>query len=649
MTQRSLEPHPVTARAQRWVSSLATIRDGVMPPTSGAAAYRLPGGHPTLFAAIVRLLPRLILIVAIGLLLATLAIFAFRAVFDDRIYPAVVVGDVAVGGMTVDQASAAVERRAAALEQRTITFTWQGQTWTPTLAELGATVDVDTSVDEAHALGRDDNAVSRLGFTHALLRDDQVVPLRTTVDHGTLEQWFASVDADIDQGAVDANIVIDGTTVTVNPEQTGTMVDRDAATAVILRSIASLEPGSVALPTMVDRPAVTADDLKQPAASLQASLSAPVVVTFDGKKWDLAPADLVSFVRVEVATEGEHPDIAVSLDRGALATWLREGFSSEVNRPPVDARVAWDAEEGLVALDPSQDGAALRANAFADGVSGSFFDRQGPVEIPVITTKPAIDGNNLGALNINARLSRGDSNYGGQRWARDTNVEVATKLLNGTLVAPGEEFSFNGAIGEITKDKGYVESGVIVNGRASTDDGGGVCQVSTTVFRATIFAGLPITDWAEHTQRLGIYEQDGWTAGYDASILQWVGGDPAEWGDFKFVNDTGGYILVQSWTQYPYVIVEIYGNDDGRQVDISDAQVWEASSYPDDIEVIDDSLPAGSMWQSEWPRIPAEAVFTMTVTYADGSVNEQEFYSEYHGSGEVWTVSPDMAGQSPGA
>jgi len=282
-------------------------------------------------------------------------------------------------------------------------------------------------------------------------------------------------------------------------------------------------------------------------------------------------------------------------------------------------------------------------------VSNGFLSSSGPVDVPVVVTKPEIDSNNLEALKINSRLARGDSNYGGQRWQRDENIKVATDYLTGTLVRPGEEFSFNEAIGVINKERGFVESGVIVNGRASTGDGGGVCQVSTTVFRATIQAGLPITDWAEHTQRLPIYEQDGWTAGFDASILQWEGGDPAEWGDFKFLNDTGGYILIQSWVDYPYNIVEIYGNDDGREVQVSEATVWTGTEYPDDLEVVDESKPAGFMEQTEWPRLPAEAMFTVTVTYPDGTVREDEFYSEYHGNGNVWTVSPDMQGRSPAA
>ena len=156
-------------------------------------------------------------------------------------------------------------------------------------------------------------------------------------------------------------------------------------------------------------------------------------------------------------------------------------------------------------------------------------------------------------------------------------------------------------------------------------------------------------DWAEHTQRLPVYERDGWSAGFDASILQWQGGDPDEWGDFRFTNDTGGYLLVQAWTDYPYLFVEIYGNDDGRTVDISDASVWEDISVPADLEVVDASLPAGTMMQTEWPRMPAEAIFVMTVTYADGTTKEQEFSSYYEGNGNVWTVSPDMAGSSPAA
>jgi vancomycin resistance protein YoaR len=638
MRQRSLRPRPTLTPPAWW--DAISLRD---------VAARPAGGRASLLSRAARIAPRLILIVAITLLLGALAMFAFRATYSDRIYPSILAGDVDVGGMTVDQAVAATDRRAAEIESSTVTVRYGDRTWTPDFGEIGATVDVSTTIDEAYALGRDENPVSRLDFTAELLRDDQVVPLHVSVDRAALNRWFDRVDADIGQSAVDATIQVDGTNVVIRPDETGTVVDRDAATAILLDTVASLQPATIELPTRIAQPEVIAADLEEPAAALRQALAGPVPVVFEQRTWDLAPEELAPFIRVDVSTDGDRRDVRMSLARDELAAWLRDRFSGEVNRSPADARIAWRAGDGLVVLDPSVDGAALRADEFASAVEAGFFDRQGPVAVPVVVTKPTIDANNLDALNINSLLGRGDSNYGGLNVERDTNIEVATGYLNGTLVPPGEEFSFNGAIGEITKEMGYVESGVIVNGRASTDDGGGVCQVSTTVFRAAVFGGLPITDWAEHTQRLPVYERDGWSAGFDASILQWAGGSPDEWGDLKFENDTGGYLLVQAWTDYPYLFVEIYGNDDGREVDISDASVWEGTSFPPDLEVVNGSLPAGSMMQTEWPRKPAEAAFVMTVTYADGTVREQEFSSVYEGNGNVWTVSPDMAGQSPAA
>lgn len=595
---------------------------------------------------LLRLLPRLALTGAVLLLLFAVAMFVFRVSYSDRIYPAVAVGDVPVGGMTVDEAVTAVEMRAADLEEGSIAFTYGGETWMPSLSEIGAEVDVDASVDQAFALGRQDNAVSRLGFTNQILKDDQVVPLRTTVDRAVLNSWFDSVNADIDKRAVDAQLVVEGTSISITPEVIGTVVDRDAATAIMLQNLESLEPATNELPTTVEQPQVFAAELKEASAGLEQVLSSPVAVSFEDQRWDITPADLVTFLDTEVVSGDGGVDVALTMDRDRLSAWLRDRFSGEINRSPEDARIGWREGEGLVAFEPSIDGAALRSNAFADQVAESFLNASGAVDIPVVLTAPELDSNNLEALKINSRLARGDSNYGGQKWQRDTNIEVATDYLTGTLVRPGEEFSFNAAIGEINQERGFVESGVILNGRASTGDGGGVCQVSTTVFRAAILAGLPITDWEEHTQRLMIYEQDGWTAGYDASILQW-GDDPSLWGDFKFLNDTGGYILIQAWNDYPYNIVEIYGNDDGREVQVSDASIWEGTSYPDSVEVVDESLGAGVIQQTEWPRMPMEALFTMTVTYADGTVKEQEFYSLYRGSGNVWTVSPDMRGESP--
>lgn len=551
-----------------------------------------------------RAVPRLLLIAAIALLISAIGLFAFRAAYADKVYPAIAVGDVPVGGMTVNQAVAAVEERAAELESGTITFTYNGQTWSPTLSELGATVHVDESVDAAWALGREDNAVTRLGVASDLLRGDQIVPLRTSVDRDVLATWFDSVNADIDDRAIDASLVVEGDEVSISPEQAGIVVDEAAATDMILGVLDTLEPMDTELPTVVEEPRIHADELPGARDELAAAVQQPVKVEFEGETWDIPPADLTKFLTVETVSSANGPDVELAFERDALAAWLRESFSERINRAPVDARIAWSAEEGgLVSLDESVTGAALRSNAFADAVAESFLGDRAVVEVPVVVTSPEIDSNNLGALGIDGLLARGDSNFAGGAENRDNNIYVGVKLMNGELIAPGEEFSFNGAVGEITYEKGFVDGGAIENGIIGRAVGGGICQVSTTVFRAALLAGMPITAWDPHSLRLLGYERDGWTAGYDASILQ-SGSDPAHWSDFRFKNDTDGYMLVHAWTSYPHVIVEIYGNDDGREVTVGDAQF---------------SKPDGHF--AAW--------FTRVITYADGRTAERTFSSYY--------------------
>ncbi len=500
--------------------------------------------------------------------------------------------------------AATVRQRAGELEQGTISFTYDGQTWTPTLSEIGAVVDVDASVEAAYDLGRADNPVSRLDFTNQLLHGDQRVPLRTIVDRNVLASWFASVNADIDHRAVDASLVVDGDEVRIAPDHTGTVVDEAAATQIMLDALTDLDPVAVKLPTRTEYPKIVAADLDQPRAELVAALDSPLRTVFEGQKWEIPAAELAHYLTVETVYVGGEASVELAFKHNELASYLRTTFSSRVNRMPEDARIAWSAKEGgLIALEPSVDGAALRSDAFADAVVESFLGDQAPVDIPVVVTKPKIDSNNLAALGIDGRLARGTSNFAGGAYNRDNNIYVGTELLNGELIAPGEEFSFNGAVGEITYDKGYLDAGVIENGIIGRNVGGGICQVSTTVFRAALFSGMPITEWWPHTLRLLGYERDGWTAGYDASILQ-SGSNPANWGDFRFRNDTDGYMLVQAWTEYPYVIVEIYGNDDGRKVDVGDAQ-----------------FRADGKQYVAW--------FTRVVTYADGTVNEHVFESDY--------------------
>ncbi len=610
------------------------------------ASDRISAQPRTLSHRIALLVPRAIVGLALFFLALAIGLFVFRAFYNDRIFPAVSVGDVPVGGLTVDQAQNRLGERAADLEQGTIAFTYADKAWTPTLAEMGVTVDLDRSLAEAQALGREGDARSRLAFTTDLLRDDQSVALRSVVDQNILNTWFDKVDSDIGNPAVDAKVQLSGAQVTIAPETAGTVVDRNAATSTILGALTSLKPTSIELPTVVDRPVIFAADLEQVRSEVQNAVSGPVPVAFESKSWPIEAEALVPFLTVETVLENGKPSANLTFNQEALAAGLRDQFTPEVDRAPANAQVAWSDDEGLIATEPSVTGITLKAPEFAAAVSESFLNGHRNVDIPVVETRPEIDSENLAALKIDTRLARGDSNYAAGTEERDHNIDVGTALLNGTLVRPGEQFSFNEAIGEITADKGYVEAGVVVAERTGKDIGGGICQVSTTVFRAALLSGLPITDWSPHTYRLSTYEAEGWGPGYDASIIQY-GDDPSEWGDFKFENATSGWLLVEAWTSYPNVIVNIYGENLGHTVEIVDE--WQSDPITDneDLEIVNEGLAPGTISQIEYPAHGLEVGFTRVVKDTSGAeLYNRPFVTKFKGRGNVYEVSPDMKGQA---
>jgi vancomycin resistance protein YoaR len=585
----------------------------------------------------------LLLIAAAGLLLA-------EQRYDGRVYPNVTAGEIALGGMTVEDAQASLAAESTAYGAQTITFTYGDKIWTPTYAELGIAIDVDRTLNEATGVGREQTARDRIGNVAGLLREDYTVPLAVTIDQATLNAWFDAVDADLGLTPHDAFLRIDGAEVSIEPEAEGTVIDRPRTTELVVQGAAGHLIPDGELPAVATVARIRAKDLEAAQANLATALSKPVELTRGKKTWTIEPEQVAQYIVQTVDPEKLGAEaLTVTVDEQALATWFNELLKAEVDRDPVNAKVAWNYErQEVFAVEESRNGVRLKPNALAKEVVASFWGDHSSIEIPVTTVRPEVDSDRLDELGITTRLAVGDSAYVGSNDGRATNIEVGVSLLNGTLIPPGGEFSFNHAIGVIEESKGYVEAAVISGERIGRDVGGGICQVSTTVYRAALLAGLPITEWWPHTYRLSFYELDGWLPGYDASILQ-PDGDPFGGGDFKFVNPTDSWMLVESYTEDERAYVIIYGADTGYKVEFSEPQLSDPIPPPDsDIEVVDPELPEGSVEQSEHEQEGLEVIFDRTVTGKDGEVVLQDTWDTLFASRpDVWKVSPDMEGKSP--
>jgi len=317
-------------------------------------------------------------------------------------------------------------------------------------------------------------------------------------------------------------------------------------------------------------------------------------------------------------------------------TWNDDAYNSFVTKLeniiniPVQNALFQFSNGKVIAFKPSHPGRAVNK----EQLKGEFiYNLQTSAKngaqrisfsIPVDTINPVVTTNQTNAFGIKELIGKGYSEFSGSIPGRIHNVALAASKINGILIPPGATFSFNQTVGDISAVTGYQSAYIIKDGRNVLGDGGGVCQVSTTLFRSALSAGLPIVERHPHSYRVHYYEEGGFKPGIDATVF-----NPTD--DLKFINDTPAYILIQTRvdTENLTATFELYGATDGRKAEILNQTLGNITAPPAPLYQDDPTLPVGVIRQVDFEAWGATATFEYRVTKEKQVTIDQKFVSNY--------------------
>jgi vancomycin resistance protein YoaR len=301
-------------------------------------------------------------------------------------------------------------------------------------------------------------------------------------------------------------------------------------------------------------------------------------------------------------------------------------LEQQVDRRPVDA--TWAIDGSTVSVVPAKPGLALDVPRAARAIlAAASRPANRSVSLPLATTQPERSTSEARAMGITGVVGSYETFYGGDP-NRIHNVRLVAHLVDDKLIAPGATFSFNGTTGERSAEKGFLEAPVIVNGELQTGLGGGVCQVSTTVFNAAYEAGLPITARTNHALYISHYP-----LGRDATVNY-----PDI--DLKFVNDTGRWLLLRTWVGSSSLTAVLYGTPVHRRVE-SVAQPLHVVAQPPLEKTVDATLKPGDVVVDD-PGVPAQTTSVERKVYAPSGdlLSDQTFSSSYRAEPKIVRVGP---------
>lgn len=559
----------------------------------------------------------------------------------DHIFPGVHIGVVSVGGKTKEEARTLLDQTIDTLMQAGLPFIYQSKRVTispilsaredPDLTYELVRWDTDAMLEDALRAGRDGPWWQRwYAQTKTLILGARIAATFTVEEEPLMHALRENV-SQFEDPAKNAELTITNGAITITPERIGKVFDYNKAIADLRRSLRELAVQPMTLTVVTDYPTVTTDAIATLRETAETLIARGPLQLMHGKRWwRINPEEWGPWLTV-ISKDGKP---SLTLTTAKIAPALLP-IAEIINTPARDAKFV--VKNGrVVEFQTAQKGQRLSIEKTIEKIRTEFFKGEtASIAVVVDVENPLMPDQEVNTLGIVELIGVGTSNFKGSPQNRRHNIATGAKALHGLLIAPNEEFSLLKALGDIDGEHGYKTELVIKGNRTIPEFGGGLCQIGTTTFRAALGSGLPITERQSHSYSVPYYLENG-KPGIDATIYS-----PKP--DFKFVNDTGNTILIQTRIKGDELIFEFWGKNDGRVATRTEPKVTNVRKPPPTKIIETEDLPVGKKKCTESAHTGATAEFTYIVTMPNGEKREKVFRSVYRPWQEVCLVGKEKS------
>ena len=565
---------------------------------------------------------------------AALLVLLWSSRYQTRIYPGVVVGDVHVGGLTPTEA------------RRILAPVYADEPLPPIEVVLGdrswyffphAQTEVKGAVLRAYSYGREGPPWEQVRAQARALWEGAFFPLSPAqISWGEARQWLNALATSLYRPLEEPTMTLTATGVLYAPGRPGQEVDIprtwqavQSAVEAVVRTHAPTEPVPVVLRQSGPQPL----NVQGVDEQISRIVAQPFLLEAGDRTLALDPTVVAGAVTL---TPQRHADGRVDVRVHVQEDVLREALDAlaeRYRRTPVDARLDYDPNnDRFIVLSPSQAGWDMDVDEGVKRVTEALEKGLQRAQVPAHAVPPAVPMDATPEqLGIREIVAEGQTSFRGSSPARVHNIIRAAEAVRGVVIPPGGVFSFNKAAGAITAANGYEDSLIIWGDRTAVGIGGGVCQVSTTLFRAAFFAGLPILERWNHGYIVSWYGEPG----MDATVY-------SPYVDLKFKNTTPAYLLIQPIvdTQKGILTFRLWGTKPDWTVEISKPVYEDIQDPPPPLYVEEPSLPKGTIKQVEWPKKGMTVRITRTVRRGDQIIEQKEFVSKYEPWRAIYLYGP---------
>jgi len=574
-------------------------------------------------------LETILFVACVGLVLMLLSLAFYEGYHLRRIHAGVRALDVGLGGMSVQQAVAALPEGIDPYLAQPLRLRYRDQVWDVTAAQVGVRFDRPAMTRLAYRVGRGHGIAADLRQQWNAYRVGHDVPYELVLDQDTAYLFLTDLANQINRPARDATLEVRDLSPVTSPSQVGRTLDLEISQHRIFTQLGDLSGGDVELVVHEIPPAL--DDVSLEARQIERILSEPIVLKLpvgslrtDASPpgpWVISRELLASALRTERRAARNPVRLVVRLEADTFRPQIQL-LAEKLAIHPRNARLVYDSDRNaFTELTPSAWGQWLDVEATLQQVLIAAEAREREVTLSLIPEKPTVSAGNAHHLGIQELVAESTTSFRKSSRARMQNIAIAASRFHGVVVQPDQTFSFNEHLGEVSAEAGYEESLIIVGDRTRVGIGGGICQVATTAFRAAFWGGYPIEERWAHGYRVRAYEPP---VGLDATVY-------APFVDFRFRNDTRHHVLVQTETdlQARTVTFRFYSTSIGRHADMEEPVIENRVPHGPDIIEEDPSLPVGTHKQVDWAVDGLDTTIVRRVYQGKKLLREDVFFSRY--------------------